>query len=69
MKKLIFLSLVFVFTANGFPCNNSSAKLPIEAIAEDCIDEARSIAFYMMETHDMSEDDAAELVLLLIEGC
>ncbi|QRM88779.1 hypothetical protein FG167_05865 [Lacinutrix sp. WUR7] len=36
---------------------------------KDCIDEARAIAFYYMEYHGYSEDQGAELVLLIIEGC
>ncbi|WP_185967836.1 hypothetical protein [Formosa sediminum] len=46
--------------ANRFSFNTSSAKLS-NAEIPDCIDDAREIAFHMMET--------AELVLLLIEGC
>jgi len=36
---------------------------------KDCIDEARDIAFYYMNYHGYSEDQGAELVLLLIQGC
>ena len=45
--------------------NNS---LKIES-ASDCIDDARRIAFFMMDEFGFTEDQAADLVLLLIEGC
>lgn len=47
--------------------NKSIAKEVIQK--KDCIDEAREIAFYYMENYGYSEDQGAELVLLLIQGC
>ena len=36
---------------------------------EDCLEEARRIAFFMMDEFDFTEDQAADLVLAIIEDC
>ncbi|MHA7942342.1 hypothetical protein ACJOV8_004675 [Formosa sp. 3Alg 14/1] len=54
--------------ANRVSFNTSSAKLSNAGIP-DCIDDAIGILIHMMETNELIEDEGAELVLLLIEGC
>ena len=70
MKKVLsFLIMLFIvnsLNAEAENVNNNSLKIEKTS---DCIDEARSIAFFMMDEFGFTEDQAADLVLLLIEDC
>jgi hypothetical protein len=65
MKKIFsIVALTLVMAGN---LNAKSTETVIETYP--CIDEARAIAFHYMANHGLSEDQGAELVLLLIQGC
>ncbi len=66
MRKLLSIFCLSIFMMS-MTSNKSIAKEVIQK--KDCIDEAREIAFYYMENYGYSEDQGAELVLLLIQGC
>ncbi|MCX7551391.1 hypothetical protein [Xanthomarina sp. F2636L] len=69
MKKVFsIVAFAFLLTTNLNANENLNNQVALSETM-DCIDEARAIAFYHMANSGLSEDQGAELVLLLIQGC
>jgi|GEM_PF-6675944 len=72
MKKvmsILFMLFLAISLNAEVKCQINNSSIIEKDQLTDCIDDARSIAFFMMDNFGFTEDQGAELILLLIEGC
>jgi len=67
MRKLFSIFILTVFMAGNL--NAFTWTRGVEEKEADCVDSARAVAFFLMDYYGLTDEQGAEIVLILIEDC